>query len=291
MRMIRLTTLLLLVMASSTAAQTPDTDIYLAPLRLVDGWVSAGAAINITNRGGYDNQPHFTRDGRSILYTAGMQDGQTDIWRYDIAARKRARLTQTAESEYSPTPISTGFTVIRVERDSTQRLWRFDAKGGNPRVLLPAIQPVGYHAWLQDDVAALFVLGSPATLQIANLRTGKADSTAAGIGRAIQKVPGWNGASYVQRMPDSTMMIRRIHATTGASYDIATALEGAEYHAWGPRGSLLAAAGSKLYQWTPIDGGTWREAADFSALGIRISRIAVSPRGNWIALVGERGGR
>lgn len=289
--MIRVLALLLLASATGAAAQAPDTEIYLAPLRLVDGWVNAGAAINITNRSGYDNQPHFTADGRSILYTAGMPDGQTDIWRYDISSRKSVQLTRTPESEYSPTPVAGGFTVIRVEPDSTQRLWRFDSQGGNPRLLLPDVKPVGYHAWMQEGIAALFVLGTPATLRIGNVRTGRADSAAAGIGRAIQKIPGWNGASYVHQQSDGTSMIRRINAGTGATHDVAKALEGAEYHAWGPRTSLLAAAGSKLYEWTAINGGEWRVAADYSALGITISRIAVSPRGNWIALVGERGRR
>jgi len=289
--MIRVTALLLLVFATGTAAQTPDTEIYLAPLRLKDGWVTAGAPINITNRPGYDNQPHFTRDGRSILYTAGMQDGQTEIWRYDIASRNSVQLTRTPESEYSPTPMASGFSVVRVERDSTQRLWRFDAHGANPRLLLPGVEPVGYHAWLQESKAALFVLGTPATLRIVDLRTGQADSAATDIGRAIQKIPGWNGVSFVQRMEGNASVIRRINAATGQVYDIARALEGAEYHAWGPRGSLMAASGSRIYEWTPINGGEWRVAADYSSLGLRISRIAVSPRGNWIALVGERATR
>ncbi len=277
--------------AVGLTAQTPppETDIYLAPLRLREGWVAVGTLRNITNRAGYDNQPQFTRDGRSVLYSARVGGTQTDIFRYDMRTAKNAQVTQTPESEYSPTPAPMGgFSVIRVEADSTQRLWRFEDNGTSPRVLLPAIKPVGYQAWLDANTLALFVLGSPATLRLGDLRTGQADSLTASIGRAIQKIPRYVGASFVQRAADSSMWVQRVHGGTRAIRAIAKLPAGGEYHAWTPRGALLATDGSKLLEWTPIDGGTWREVADFASQGIRLSRIAISPRGDWIAMVGER---
>lgn len=278
--------LLTAVALTQPAAQAPDTDIYLAPLRLSDGWVAIGEARNITNRAGYDNQPHFTADGRAILYTARLADGQTDIFRYDLRSQRSMRLTQTAESEYSPTPSGSGFSVIRVERDSAQRLWRFDRNGSNPVVLLPGVRPVGYHAWLDAQQLVLFVLGSPATLQRAALRNGAAVVVARDIGRSIQKIPRWNGVSYVQRQ-DSVLWLRRLDADR-TIHAIAQLPPGGEYHAWTPRGALLATSGSRLLEWTPISGGSWRQVADFTPLRLRVTRIAVSPNGDWIALVGER---
>ena len=278
----------LTLIATPVQAQTPDTDIYIAPLRLRAGWVVIGTPRNITNRAGYDNQPQFSQDGRSVFYTSRIDDRQTDIFRYDLRSGKSTQLTKTPESEYSATPFGNGFTVVRVEADSTQRLWRFNNDGSNPRVLFPGIKPVGYHAWIDGNRAALFVLGSPATLQLANVTGGAPRVITNDIGRALQKVPNWGGVSYVQRGPDSTMWLRRVHGTTGSIHPIAKLPAGAEYHAWTPRGALLGTAGSKLMEWSPIDGGTWREIVDLSSLGIRISRISVSPRGDWIALVGER---
>ena len=62
-------------------------------------------------------------------------------------------MTETVESEYSPTPLpaADGFSTVRVEQDGTQRLWAFDSSGGAPRLLLETIQPVGYHGWLGAD--------------------------------------------------------------------------------------------------------------------------------------------
>ena len=57
---------------------------------------------------GYDNQPAFSADGRSLYFTA-IEDGQSDIQRYDLATpRRRARSRSTPESEFSPTPAPDG---------------------------------------------------------------------------------------------------------------------------------------------------------------------------------------
>src|SRR5512142_3166495 len=95
----------LAVFAATASAQSspPGTDIYLAPLTVAAGRIGVGTAVNITNRTGYDNQPSFTPDGASILYTSVREDGQADIWRYDLRDRSTHQVTHTPESEYSPT--------------------------------------------------------------------------------------------------------------------------------------------------------------------------------------------
>ena len=276
----------LLLGAAGIRAQTPDTDIYLAPVRLRDGWVAVGAPRNITERVGYDNQPFFTPDGRSILYTARIDDKQTDIFRYDMRSRKTTRLTDTPESEYSPTPAKGGFSVVRVERDSVQRLWWFDKLGHNPKLLLPDVRPVGYHAWMGAQELALFVLGSPATLQVASVANPQPKIVAQNVGRSVQKIPNWEGVSFVQNMNDSTAWVERVGSDQQIK-SIAKLLPGEEYHAWTNRGALLGTSGSKLYEWTPIDGGTWRLVLDMAPRGLKLSRIAISPRGDWIAIVAE----
>ena len=162
----------------------PPPDVYLASLKIDADKVVVGAPLNITARAGYDNQPAFTTDGSSVFFTSVREDGQADIYRYEIATKRTARVTTTApESEYSATQIDGGraISVIRVERDSTQRLWRIPLDGSASSVILDRVKPVGYHAWADDRTLALFVLGSPNTLQLADTRTGKADEHAAGF--------------------------------------------------------------------------------------------------------------
>ncbi|MGH7568441.1 MAG: TolB family protein [Gemmatimonadales bacterium] len=263
----------------------PATDIFLAELRVRDGRVSVSAPVNVTNRDGYDNQPFFLPDGRALLYTAIGADGQADIYRYDLTTHRSVRVTATPESEYSPTPTADGgFSVVRVESDSTQRLWRFDPDGSNPRLVLAGIKPVGYHAWADEHTVALFVLGSPPTLQLADTRTGRADTVARDIGRSLLPVPGGRAVAFVHKISE-TQWISQLDRATREARPLVRTLEGQDFFAWTPDGILLAGKGTKVFQWTPASGTAWVEIADFAAAGLAdIGRLAVSPRGDRLAI-------
>ena len=57
--------------------------------------------------------------------------------------------------------------------------------------------------------------------------------------------------------------------------------------AWMPDGALLMAADSMLYRWRPGDA-TWTAVANLETLGLRnVSRLAVSPKGDHLAIVAE----
>lgn len=290
------------------AAQAPpDTEIYLAPLRIASGTIEVGAPVNITNSPGYDNQPSFTPDGASVLFTSvrgtlpeslGGSATQADIYRYDIGSRAVSRVTQTPESEYSPTtmPDGRGISVIRVEADGTQRLWSVRPSG--PKIeaapILTAIKPVGYHAWADDHTLALFVLGQPATLQLADTRTGTARTIASDIGRSIQRMPGAAAVrdiSFVQREREGSavkLTIKKLDPATGDVTTLTAAVAGSREAdtAWTPEGTLLMAKDAVLYSWRPGQTG-WTEVASLERLSLGgVTRLAVSPEGNYLALVG-----
>lgn len=273
--------------APALGAQAPSTDIYLADLRISGGRVSVGAPLNVTSRTGYDNQPAFLPNGRAFLYTSVRDDAQADIYLYDLRSHSSRRVTTTTESEYSPTPMPDGarFSTVRVEADSTQRLWAFDLDGQHPRVVLEAIKPVGYHAWVNDHTLGLFVLGSPATLQLADARTGLATVEARDIGRSLQKVPGREALSFVQRDSVLGAWIKEVDVRSRQLRPIVRAVENADFFAWTPGGILLQAQGTKLYQWNPQRGGSWEEVADFAGRLDNITRLAVSRDGKRLALV------
>lgn len=307
------------------AAQAPpDTEIYLAPLTIADGAIDIGPATNITNNPGYDNQPFFTPDGRAVLFTSvrgghstglgtgpsiGLGTGgtQTDIYRYELpikhsdglAAGRVLQVTNTPESEYSPTITPAGaLSVIRVELDgnNTQRLWQFTADGRDPRVVLENVKPVGYHAWADEHTLALFVLGEPATLQLADTRTGTARPIASEIGRSIHRVPGSGAArdiSFVQRDRvaggSTKWFVKTLNPATGEVTALAPALEGGTDAdvAWTPDGTLLTARNGVLLGWKPGQSG-WKEITSLERLSVKgVTRLAVSPKGDFIALVGS----
>lgn len=269
-------------------AQAPATDIYVAELTPTDGAVTIGTPFNATDRAGYDNQPHFEVDGRSFLYTS-MRDGQSDIYRYDLSARRSQRVTATPESEYSPTvmPGTNRFSVVRVEADSTQRLWSFSKDGSDPRLVLPDIAPVGYHAWVEAESVALFVLGNPPTLYLARPGPGPGQPLLENIGRSLHPVPGRRAVSLVVKGEE--WWIQTLDMETDRVDPVARTLEGGEDYAWTPSGLLLMGQGSELYWLDPEEGGDWNLIADLEDQGIReITRIAVSPEGRYVALVGAR---
>ena len=268
-----------------------DTDVLIADLAFSpQGTPSIGTPTNITQRPDYDNQPQFVPDGSGFWYTINdPQNDQADIWRYDFATAGVTRVTMSSpESEYSATPLpdGSGISVIRVEADSTQRLWRFDLDGANGAVILPNVAPVGYHAWVDESTLVLFVLGDPATLQRADVPTGQTEVITRNIGRSIQRIPGSDDVSYAQVHEDGTATIMRLPSERTSPEQIAEAVSGGDFHAWAPNGSLLMASGSVVYAWS-LSLDEWMPIADFSDLNISISRLAISPDGTQIAMVAE----
>jgi WD40 repeat protein len=299
--------LFLLAAAWALAAaqpQPPDIEIFLAPVTTVSGAITIGPPANITSSPGYDNQPSFTPDGTALFFTsarggAGGQAGppprppQTDIYRYEIASREISRITSTPESEYSPTvtPDGSHITVIRVESDGTQRLWRFTLDGRLPELVLADVKPVGYHAWATAETIALFVLGKPSTLQLADVRTGTAVEVARDIGRSIQRMPGGH-VSFIQRQAGeagtaAALTIMELDTASRKTTRVVSVVPGATEAdtAWMPDGTLLMALKDVLYAWRSGQK-EWRRVADLSQLGLGgVTRLAVSPSGDRLAIV------
>lgn len=276
-----------LVLTPAMATGQTDTDIHLLPIDREDGRiVVTGEPRAATDRPGYDNQPFFTADG-SMLYTS-IRDGQADTYRYDPATDRTEQVTATPESEYSPTPLpgTDRFTVVRVEADSAQRLWSFSADGGGPRLVLPDVEPVGYHAWAGDRVA-LYVLGDPPTLRLADPASGDVRLVAQGIGRSIQSVPGTSAISFTQAR-EAGWEIRELRVEDGRIRTLAALLGPDEYHAWTPSGELLTAHGTEVFQRNEATGD-WRPVVDVARFGLGpVTRLAVARDGRTLAVVVNR---
>ena len=273
-------------------AAPPGTDIYLAPLTVQGDRISVGTPVNITKRPGYDNQPWFTSDGRAILFTSIREDRQADIYRYDLASKSTTRVTSTPESEYSATimPGGSRFSVIRVEKDSSQRLWSFALDGSDPRVLFERVKPVGYHVWVSPDAAVLFVLGAgrDANALVWADKSGRADTLVRDIGRSLVSAGG-SGFSFIQRMTDSTWHLRvggSKRPTSSADFSDVTAMPpGADFVFWLDANRIVSAAGSKLLLWERAKR-SWTPIADLGSAGVSgLSRLAVSPDRKWLAFV------
>jgi Tol biopolymer transport system component len=266
-----------------------STDLYLFELWANQGLVSVGDARNLTDRDGYDNQPAFTPDGRGILYVQRSGDN-AEIYRYDLDQDAPVRVTDTLEREYSPQalPGGGGFSVVRRERDGSQRVWRFEDDGTNPRLLVD-VNDVLYYTWADDHTLALYTDDDPPSLYLADTSGGAVEKIAAGTGRSIQRVPGKRAISFVQKDGPADWWIVEMNLDTREVVRLARTLQGRVDHAWTPSGALVMALGSRLYMWVPDVSDQWFEVADFADEGLgNISRMAVSPEGDRMVVVSER---
>lgn len=283
----------------------PGTDIYLVPLAKGVASMKNAKPTPVSVAPGYDNQPNFSPDGSTILFAANRDGQQTDVYAFNRSSGRVTQVTHTPENENSPTYVAAGagpagsFTVVQSEFDKTgarpaspiQRLWRFNADGRSPQLILADINPVGYHAWMDGDQLVLFVLGAqgqPATLQIASVKTGKAEIAGDNVGRSLHKIPGTSLASVVQKEPSGEYWVKELDITSKKITPLVKAVEGSSDRdmAWMPDGkTIVMSSGTKVWSWTRGSTG-WTEVFDGAASQLgAITRLSVSPKGDAIAIV------
>ena len=281
------TAALLALTSAVSQSQTTNEEIFLVSLSRSGGKLTATGARNLTNRPGYDNQPHWSRDGATLYFTV-RDETQTDIYGIEPASGRLTRVKMTApESEYSATvmPAGNAVSVIRVERDSAQRLWSVPLDGSAGKPVFENIKPVGYHTWANDSLVALFVLGSPNTLQLANAKTGRADTIVTSIGRSLHTTRDGQ-VSFVHKVSAEEWWLTLLDPRTKQTRRLVRMPPKVEDYAWTPDGVVLAGEGSVLKSFDPGRGGAWEVVADLAPFGLTsITRLSVSPRGDGVAVV------
>lgn len=254
--------------------------------------------VQVTHTQSYSNQPYFFNN--TDLYYTQMEDdnAQTDIFLFDLSAGVHKNLTQSLSSEYSPTPIpgQQAMSVIRVNAAGKQELWSLNLQGKPTQHLAATVEPVGYHVWLNEHDALLFVLGEPHTLQ--RIHTTEKD--------AVSKVLDDNiGASFspykhsdwylYSRKTEDGHWLKAYNKQSQTMRRVAKLPNNTEYFAMSGSGYAFTSDGKKVYvrqiinednklspfeKWKPLD-------IKESACASGVSRIAISPDETMIALVCE----
>ena len=141
---------------------------------------------------------------------------------------------------------------------------------------------------MNADQLVLFVLGPPATLQVARVSTGKAETLARDIGRSLQRIPGGRLVSFVMReapsaggAPGSDYWVNALNPQTGAITALTKTAPGSTDRdtAWLPDGTLLMSAGPKIFAWKAGDKA-WREGYSLRSAGklAGLTRMACAQR-------------
>jgi hypothetical protein len=306
----------LLQFCNVVCAQLPDTDIWLFDLRQKGDSFVFTNPVNFTNRPGYDNQPAFSPDSKRIYYTS-YRDGQSDIYTYEIASKTTTAFCKTPESEYSPTVTPDGkfVSVVRVEKDSAQRLWKFPLNGGAPILVLKNIDSIGYFAWTGEHHLVLFRLGAPEKLY--RISVNKDDRKylvrlADKPGRSIRTDVGHeityivlkrDSLSFVLTQFDPLYALDEIKSTedqvTFKEHDIIKMPHQKEDFAIYKDSHFLMGDGPFMYSTSipafplrslkindPKSAKDWKLTGDFSSFGLKnMMRMVISPDGKKIAIV------
>lgn len=253
---------------------------------------SAPRFISGFNPRGYNNQPQFFSPYDLYLTVQTPGDTtQTEIYNLNPALRTTTRVTATTTAEYSPTLMPGGkyFSAVRVEEDGSQRLWAFPLdRSDNGRPVFPNITGVGYHCWLQDTLAALFIVGENNNshyLALAGTGRQQLQRIAFNVGRCLQKMPDGRLA-FVQKATEQTWFIKTYDLKKKTSDILIKTLPGSEDFVLLPDGTLLSGQGAKLHQFNPRRQTDWKEVADLSRFGVKnITRMAVSSDGKLVVVV------
>ncbi|MDB4460421.1 hypothetical protein N9048_01700 [bacterium] len=279
---------------SEQALELPECDIYLFDVVVAENLVSIANGQNVTKRSGYDNQPWFTPDSKTFLFTANYQPDRTDVYEFRLASGEIRQLTDSRDQEYSP-QVSKDNQMLSFVTDgetANQSIWSSNREGGNLNWVLKNLgerEPVGYYAWNRSTEKILFWSRYGFSLQLVDLQSNTARYiTGDAIPVSPQIIPGTTNFSFVHRQGNGEVWIKELNPKTFAIRPLVM-IEGANHHyAWTPNGSILMAEGEKLNQWRP--GVKWEAVADFSEYAMKSpTRVAVSPDGKKLAVVAVAG--
>lgn len=277
--------------ALAQAPPVPSTDIFLMSMSLKDGKYDFGKPLNITNREGYDNQPSFISNGKKILFSSMREKEQTDIFIYSIKDSTTTQLTRTGNSEYSPVMMDDGsrITVVRVDDDKAQRLYYVDlhSEEDEPLQVINFQDSVAYYAWLDtSNIACAILNGKTMDLEIYELPSMQFVKLMSNVGRSMMNIPGTDEFSFTQKTSDSTATIYRYNSKTSDMMPLCELPLHCEDYAFTSEGKLITGKEGKLLMYDEsTEKPGWTEIADFSKTVGKFYRIAVSPKGDKIALV------
>ena len=291
-------TLALLASASPLSAQINDAEVWVGSLDMSGGRLAVSNLVNISNHPGYDNQPAFLADGSKVVFTSQIAEldetgHAVQAVIYDLASG--ASTPMPSALGFSPTPVADGKSIMMLREGHVVLR---DAAG--KETALTATSDAGYFTRLDDRTWVLFMNDKQRRIVIYDVSTKALDTMAVGANTAPFRVPGKRAVTFVatepfpapegdaaKNAPARKLVLRQLdldarHVVTLATIPFPTSGS----HVWTTRGTLLMASAHTIYEWNPSHPDDWRKAADFDQPDLQgLTRIALSPRGDRIALV------
>jgi len=292
----RIALLILLASAASLHAQINDSEVWAGSLDMSSGRFAVSNLTNISRHPGYDNQPAFFPDGK-LVFTS--QIAVLDETGHAVQAVIHDFTTGSSTPVpgalgFSPTPAADG--ALMLLRDGHVVL--HDASGNESQ--MTETKDAGYFTRFDEQTWVLYMNDKQRRIVIYDPKTKALDTMALGSITAPFRIPGKRAVSFVAVEPFPApegnavprhLFLRQLnlddrHVTTLAPVPFPTSGS----HVWTSRGTLLMASGHTIYEWNPAKPDDWRSAAAFNDPELQgLTRIAISPRGERIALVSTPG--
>lgn len=278
-------------------AQINDSEVWVGSLDMSGGRFAVSNLVNISNHPGYDNQPAFFADGKRLVFTS--QIAVLDETGHAVQAKiydfgSGISTSVPGALGFSPTPAADGSLMLLREG----RVWLHDAAGKD--IALTETNDAGYFTRFDDRNWVLFMNDKQRRIVIYDATTKSLDTMAVGATTAPFRIPGKRAVTFVavepfpapegeaaKSAPPRKLFLRQLdlgdrRVTTLAVIPLATSGS----HVWTSRGTLLMASGRTIYEWSPAHPDDWRRAAELDNPELQgLTRIALSPRGDRIALV------
>ncbi|MBY6226229.1 TolB family protein [Ferrimonas balearica] len=277
-------TLPLLVTLSTLPLMAGATQLHLFSLK--DGKITSHQTV--TDAGGYNNQPAFTADSQGLLFSSDRAGGQMDIFHFDIAKTTLSNLTNTPEqSEFSPQPGQHGDEITYVVEQGVphQSVWR-QRLGQQPERAVNSYIPAGYYAQRYGQGTLLWArYGYHLYFEPWGEQADERHFVSASVGRSLHPIPNSAEFSFLHKQVDGDWVIKGFHPDSGAIRPITAIDKASEDYSWDQQGRIWMGNGSELRRWDAE--GQWQSVADLSEHGVTtIGRLAVSPDGRYLAIVG-----
>jgi hypothetical protein len=174
-----------------------------------------------------------------------------------------------------------------VEDDGTQRLWKYDFKEETYSIIAKNLKPVGYHAWLNETNFISFILGDPPGLYRYDTQENRQELIHKGIGRSLHKIPGRTEGSFVDRSGD-VPSLRSYDGHFNQTTEICQLLPGSQDLAWIDGDHIVMANEEGLFIKNTNTSEDWYLLDDLKSVsGKKPSRIAIDPKGKFLAIVME----
>ena len=283
---------LLLASAAALTAQINDTEVWAGSLDMSEGRFAISNLVNISKHPGYDNQPAFFPDGK-LVFTSQIAVLDETGHAVQAVIHDFAKGTSTpvpGALGFSPTPAADGSLMLL--RDGHVVL--HDASGIETQ--LADTTDAGYFTRFDEQTWVLYMNDKQRRIVTYDPKTKALDTMALGSITAPFRIPGKRAVTFVAVepfpapegvAPPRKLFLRQLNlddrqVTTLASISFPTSGS----HVWTSRGTLLMASGHTIYEWNPAKPDDWQTAGRFDDPELQgLTRIAISPRGDRIALV------